>query len=225
MRHIETINDKKLLEDYAARSGVRQFFSGEMPHLFLLHYAPGELLTTPFSPSIYVQFIVQGNVLLYEMPNEDSTVTLQTNYNEVTILGDMELLNEDFVPLFVEAKTDVRTLALFREQNRERLLSDPVFLRYLCRCLANKINGAVTTNRAGSVKERVLLAIRRTEAGERLSDVGRMARALNVSTRQLLRVMKQLCAEGVLEHIDKGVYVVREKPEIPRDGMRGKEET
>ena len=98
-----------------------------MPRFFLRHYKPGELLTTPFSPSQYLQFVVEGDLLLYNMPDEESTVMLQTNYNEVRLLGDMELLDSKFTPIFVEAKTDVYTLAFHLDAYRQQLLNDPAF--------------------------------------------------------------------------------------------------
>lgn len=67
----------------------------------LRHYSPGELLTNPFSPSEYLQFIVEGTVLLYDMPDEESTVILQTTNNKVEILGDLELLDAKFTPPFL----------------------------------------------------------------------------------------------------------------------------
>ena len=41
-----------------------------------------------------------------------------------------------------------------------------------------------------------------------------MAGNLNVSSRQLMRVLKEFCDLGVLEHEKKGVYRVLKKPEM-----------
>ncbi len=220
---METIHDQNLMKNYIRQRGIRALFGRELPHFFLLHFSPGELLTTPFSPSRYLQFIVEGDVTLYDMPDEESTVTLSTNYSEVQILGDMELLDASFTPFFVEAKTDVYTLAVFLDQNRDLLLNDPVFLRYVCRCLAGKLNGAVIATRHGPLRKRVILSLRHAEAGTRFSEIGRLARSLNVSSRQLLRVLRQMCDEGLLEHTDKGVYVVLKNPERPETGWKAQE--
>ena len=144
---METIHNHKLYDQYIESRRIRAMFSGELPRFLLLHYAPGELLTTPFSPSGYLQLVVDGGLLLYDMPDESSTVSIQTDFHRVNILGDMELLGVPFTSLFVEAKTDVYALALFLEQNRQRLLEDPAFLRCLCVSMAEKLNGAVRANR------------------------------------------------------------------------------
>ena len=222
---METIQDQKLLESYVNSRKIRELFGKSVPHFLLLRYSPGELLTTPFSPSQYLQFIVDGDLLLYEMPDEESTITLLTDNNDITILGDIELIDAKFTPFFVEAKTTVYTLAVYLEQYRERLLNDPVFLRHLCRCLANKLNGAVISSRNASLKQRVCLSLQNAQPGDRFSNIGRLAQSLNVSSRQLLRVLKELCEQGFLEHPDKGVYIVRKRPTPSHDDAGRKEKT
>lgn len=209
---METLNDRARLRRYMEAFGIRQLFGGEVPSFLLLHYAPGDLLTTPFSPSQYLQFVVEGELLLYDMPDESSTVMLQTNFNEVRLLGEMELLNARFDPFFVEAKTDVYTLAIYLEQYREKLLNDPVFLRYVCLTLSDKLAGAVRSTFNMPLKARVAASLRYAEPGQSFGNISGIARQVGVSNRQLLRVLKELCSEGVLEHEKKGVYRVVRLP-------------
>jgi hypothetical protein len=221
---VETIQNPKLLESYMVKRDIRGLFGGPVPRFFLLRYSPGELLTTPFSPSKYLQFVVEGELFLYEMTDEESIVTIQTDNNDVSILGDVELVDAEFTPFFVEAKSTVYTLAVYLDQYREQLLKDPVFLVHACRGLANKLGGAVACTRHGSLRYRVNMLVRKARVGEQLSSLGHMSRLLNVSTRQLLRVLKELCDQGVLEHRDRGVYIVLKKPELLYDDERRREE-
>ena len=207
---METINNQKKIDAYVQKYGLRPLF-GEMPRFFLRHYKPGELLTTPFSPSQYLQFVVEGDLLLYNMPDEESTIMLQTNYHEVRLLGDMELLDSKFTPFFVEAKTDVYTLAFHLEAYRQQLLNDPLFLRYLCLSLANKLNGAVMSSMRVPLRRLVAMSLQKAEAGAEINNIARLAHSLNVSPRQLMRVLKEFCELGVLEHTRKGAYVVKNK--------------
>ena len=213
---METINNRKKVDAYVRSRGLDALFSGEPPRFFLRHYKPGELLTTPFSPNRYLQFIVEGNLQLYNMPDEESTIMLQTNYNEVTLLGDMELLDSKFTPFFVEAKTDVYTLAFHLEEYRRQLLNDPVFLRYLCLSLANKLNGAVLSSMRLPLRRLVGMSLQKAEPGAEITNIAHLAHSLNISPRQLLRVLKQYCEEGVLEHSKKGVYVLIRQPDADR---------
>lgn len=211
---METVNDRKLRDYYLETRRIHDLFSTCAPNFFLLHYQPGELLTNPFSPSQYLQFVVEGELLLYEMPDEDSTVMIQTTYNEVNLLGEVELLDAQFTPFFVEARTDVYTLALYLEQYQQILLNDPAFLRYLCSCLASKLNGAVASSVQMPLKKRVALSLQYADDSQCITDIGRLAKTFNVSNRQLLRVLKDFCREGILEHSQKGVYRILKKPEL-----------
>lgn len=210
---METIHNTRLYDQYIQSRQIRQMFTGELPRFLLLHYAPGELLTNPFSPSGYLQLVVDGDLLLYDMPDESSTVSLQTAFHNVNILGDMELLGVPFTPLFVEAKTDVYTLALYLEQYRQQLLNDPAFLRYLCVSMAEKLNGAVKASSQMTLRQKILRSLRFAEPGQSFSGIGAIAESLNVSSRQLMRVLKELCELGILSHEKKGSYRVLKKPE------------
>ena len=88
----------------------------------------------------------------------------------------------------------------------------PVFLRYVCLSLAAKLNDAVANTQPMPLKERVARALRRFEVGDCFSDIARRAKNLNVSNRQLLRILKVFCEEGVLVHEKKGVYRLLRKP-------------
>ena len=211
---METIQDRKLYDHYIQSQQITALFSGELPHFLLLRYEPGDLLTNPFAPSEYLQLIVDGELLLYDMPDESSTVSLQTDFHEVNVLGDIELLNVPFTPLFVEAKSDVYTLALYLEQHRQRLLDDPAFLRYLCTSMAEKLNGAVMASNRLTLYQKVTRSLCYAEPGQRISGIGAIADRLNVSSRQLMRVLKEFCDLGVLEHEKKGEYRILKKPEI-----------
>lgn len=210
---METVNNRALLDRYLEKSRLMEHFSTCKPQFLLRRYQPGELLTNPFSPSPYLPFIVDGELLLYDMPDEESTIMLETTYTEVNILGKVELLDELFTPFFVEARTDVYTLAFYTETYRQALLNDPVFLRYLCSNLAKKLNGAVASSANLTLRQRVERSLRHAEIGESLSAIGHLAKSLNVSSRQLQRVLKEFCEAGVLEHEKKGCYAVRKKPE------------
>ena len=153
------IQDRKLYDHYIQSRQITALFSGELPHFLLLRYEPGELLTNPFSPSGYLQLVVDGDLLLYDMPDESSTVSLQTDFHEVNVLGDIELLEVPFTPLFVEAKSEVYTFALYLEEYRQRLLNDPAFLRYLCTSMAEKLNGAVKASSQATLRQKVIMGL------------------------------------------------------------------
>ena len=205
---MEIINDKALLERFLKEHHIETYFSVCHPRFTLLRFRPGELLTTPFSPSQYLQFIIRGELLLYDMPSEDSSVSLQTSHQAVRLIGDMELLDVDFVPFFVEAKTEVYTAALPLDQYRESLLRDPVFLKRVCHDLAEKLRSATDVSMHIGLRAKLGAYIERCGPGFEIRGVARLAELLNVSERQMIRVLKTFCEEGRLRHEKAGVYRV-----------------
>ena len=98
---METVNNPKLLSKYIEARQIAELFSGELPRFLLMHYSPGDLLTTPFSPRTYLHLVVDGKLFLYDMPDENSTVFIRTDFNRVNLLGEYELLDTEFTHFFV----------------------------------------------------------------------------------------------------------------------------
>ena len=209
---MEILKNNTLLNDYVRERNIKENFSVFEPAFVLLHYLPGELLTSPFSPSKYLQFIVEGELLLYDMPDEESTVILQTNYQQVSVLGEVEVVDTQFTPFFVEARTDVYTVALNVERYQSQLIEDPAFLRLVCRSLCGKLKGAVTSSVSLPLMDRVLHYISHHDGEKPISNIARLAKSFNVSNRQLLRILKKLCDDGILQHNTKGTYQILRKP-------------
>ena len=205
---METIKSRKVLEHYCEEHHIHDCFGSCRPHLLLLRYRPGELLVSPFSHGGYFQFIVGGTVDLYEVKEEGSFHTVETAVNGVKILGDMEIINPDFKPLFVEARTEVIAVALNISQYREQLMNDPVFLRFLCSELAEKLRIASENPTTLPLKERITISLRHMEPGQQIRGIGKLAESVNVSRRQMIRVLNEFCDEGILLHEKKGVYVL-----------------
>lgn len=67
---------------------------------------------------------------------------------------------------------------------------------------------------AGLSTAAATLSLQHAQADKTISDIVNLARSLNVSNRQLVRVLKTLCDESILEHPKKGMYLVKRKPEF-----------
>ncbi|MCR5136717.1 MAG: hypothetical protein K6C12_06420 [Oscillospiraceae bacterium] len=66
------------------------------------------------------------------------------------------------------------------------------------------------------LRERLIQYIRRSDPSQPISSIAKLAKSFNVSNRQLLRVMKELCGEGILEHRQKEIYGILRMPEQER---------
>ena len=202
---MEIVNAPLILNGYIREHQLNSFFSSDPPPMYLLRYAPGEMIATPVSRLQYVQFVVDGEFQLYDMASEASVAMLLTPYYKVRLLGDTELLDEKCVSMFVEAVTEVYAVGIPIEANREQLLNDNAFLRMVCHTLSAKLTSAALSQKL-SLTESVRYYLRHITQENVVRDVGRLAAQFNTSSRQLLRVLKALCDEGVLEHIGKGEY-------------------
>ena len=202
-------NDRNRLNNYIERHGIAEHFSSFEPEFRLFHYEPGELIISPFYPGQYIHFIVEGDIILYNMPDEESTVRIQNVFHTVSVLGEIELIDNKFCPFFVEAASNVYTVSVSVEENRERLLNDPAFLRMICRSLSEKLNAAVFDTSSVPLKKRLLDYLRVANKKEPIINISDLAGTFHVSSRQMLRILKELCEDGVLEHPKKGQYVIR----------------
>ena len=117
------------------------------------------------------------------MPTEESFFYVQTPYLDAKMIGEVELVDPDFQSGFVEAKTDVYTLALPLSEFRERLINDPVFLLTVCRTLSRKLNGIVKNSYRRPLKEQVIKYISNSGPGGTIHSIDRFASLLNVSSR------------------------------------------
>ena len=208
---MQTIKSRKFLDSYIAKAHIDRYFSTFSPRLYLFRYSPGEFLTSPFSPSEYLQFLVEGQVRLYDMPDESSTITIQASFHEIQVIGEMELVDPDFTPFFVEAVTEVYAVALHIGHNYDQLMQDPEFLRLLCISLAKKLQGASKLAERLPLRDRVGRSLLLMEPGQQVTNIGKIAESINVSNRQLLRVLKEYCDRGYLRHEKKGSYVMVKK--------------
>ena len=210
---MNVISNPVLLKSYLDRTGIDSFFNSK-PNFQLLHYSPGELLTTAFSATEYLFFVIEGKLSLYDMPDEETIVFLETDFQDVTLIGEIELFDLQYESFFVEAVTDVYAIAIRLEENREMLLNDCKFLVYVCRSLEKKLSGAVSSSIPGTLKTRLERRIKRMPAGEHIRNISTIASGFGASKRQVLRVLKQLCNEGCLRREGRGDYVVNDRSGI-----------
>ena len=208
---MERIYSHDRINAYLTQYDILRCFSSCDPVFVLHHYFPGELLASPFEETRYLQFIVEGELSLYQMPTEDRFSMVQSPYYSARMIGEVELFDNEFQTFFAEARTDVYTLALSYRDYREKLLDDKTFLLTVCRSLSDKLKNAVTAASQLPLKEQVINYLSAAAPGTAIRDIAHFSQMLHVSTRQLLRVLSDLCEEGWLIRPKKGTYLVTDK--------------
>lgn len=172
----------------------------------LLQYEKGELLTQPLMPLRQFLLIVSGTVQIYGM-DEKSRIYSITLSREGTLLGDVEFCKDECSPFFTEAIETVVCLAIPFQNNRTILENDPIFLHFVMGQMADKLSMMAKIELAvQTLEEKVLLYLKDIWPNHEITSVNTAMMSLHCSRRQLQRVMKKLCEDGLLEKYGRGRY-------------------
>lgn len=205
------------MREIVDRDRMEHFFGEQQPHfrqrppvLKLVEFEKGEILNDPLQLLSRFYIIVRGSVSIYSL-TEDGSIRYISKAASGTLLGDMEFSGAGNPSFYIEAAETVLCLDLPFRENLEVLENDPVFLRFVLRQLAGKLSlSAVMTATAQTLEEKVLFFLRKVQSDHAISSVNQALQALHCSRRQLQRVLKKLCDEGLVVKTGRGCYRLRE---------------
>ena len=202
------IVDKNRLDHFLGEQQVH--FRQRPPVLKLVEFEKGEILNDPLQLLSCFYIIVRGSVSIYHL-TEDGSIRYISKAASGTLLGDMEFSGAGNQSLYIEAAEIVLCLAIPFRENLDILENDPVFLRFVLGQLAGKLSlSAVMTASAQTLEEKVLFFLRKVQADHAISSVNHALQALHCSRRQLQRILKKLCGEGLVVKTGRGCYRLRE---------------
>lgn len=202
------IVDQDRLEHFFGEQRIH--FRQRPPVLKLVEFEKGEMLNDPLRPLNCFYLMVRGSVSIYHL-TEDGSIRYISKAASGTLLGDIEFSGAGNLPLYIEAAETVLCLAVPFRENRSVLENDPVFLRFVLGQLAGKLSlSAVMTASAQTLEEKVLFFLRKVQPDHAISSVNHALQPLHCSRRQLQRVLKKLCDEGLVVKTSRGCYRLRE---------------
>ena len=174
----------------------------------MIEYEQGETIINPLEKTSYIQFVVEGTLLISFIDLEGKQ-TIVSQSEELCILGDMEFVDDLNPMFFAEAKTNVKTIALSLKKYKEGLNQDLQFLHTLLNSIASKLKQSSTNQFVyQSVEERFLYYMRYYCHGT-LKSIKEATSYLHCSQRQLQRVLKKLCDEEIIVREGKGKYEIK----------------
>ena len=163
-------------------------------------------MTQPLMPLRQFLLILSGTVQIFGMDETSRTYSI-TLSKEGTLLGDVEFCKDEFSPFFTEATETVLCLAIPFDSNRTMLERDHVFLKFVMAQMADKLSMMAKIELAvQTLEEKVLLYLNEIWPSHQITSVNAAMVSLHCSRRQLQRVLKKLCDEGVLEKYGRGSY-------------------
>jgi len=161
----------------------------------------------------YAYFLLKGHLQVTAM-DENGREMLIRHCDQFIFLGDMELLGYSTMNNSTLLLTDCTFVTLDVSLLKDKLLADPVFLRFLCENLAEKINHfskmqffEKTITSRQKVASRILKIA--GETGLYKENLRRTAQSLNISYRQLHRILSEMVEEGILVRESPGYLVPR----------------
>lgn len=201
---MKEIVDRDLLEHFFGEQQAH--FRQRPPVMQLIEFEKGEILNDPLQFLSQFYIIVKGSVSIYYL-TEDGSIRYISKAASGTLLGDMEFSGAGNQSLYIEAAETVLCLAMPFRENQSVLENDPVFLRFVLSQLAGKLSlSAVMTASAQTLEEKVLFFLRKVQADHEISSVNHALQSLHCSRRQLQRVLKKLCDEGLVAKMGRGHY-------------------
>ena len=203
---MEVVSDRKLLKEILENLGISAHFDSEALQFQLVKYKKGELLVSPLKPMEQLLFLVRGRVMIYGLREDGSSFSVYLAGQSV-LLGDVEFIRKESLPFYTEALESVLCVALSTERYRQILERDVKFLNFLLHSVANKFHMFFQMgNPSQPVEERLLAFLRDIQPDHTLHGMNMGVMQLLCSRSQLQRVVRKLCAQGVLVKEKKGRY-------------------
>lgn len=203
---MEVVSDQKLLKEVLEQLNIPAHFASKGLQFQLVRYRKGELLVSPLKPMTQLLFLVRGRVMIYGLREDGSSFSVYLAGQSV-LLGDVEFIRRESLPFYTEALESVLCVALSTGRYREALEKDVQFLNFLSHSVADKFHMFFQVgNPSQPVEERLLAFLRDIQPDHTLHGMNMGVAQLLCSRSQLQRVVRKLCAQGVLAKEKKGRY-------------------
>ncbi|ACK97258.1 MULTISPECIES: Crp/Fnr family transcriptional regulator [Bacillus] len=198
----------------------------------LNYFEKGELICNIDDEMDRLYFVVKGKVKVYTITSEGKKLILRF-INPLAIVGDIELIQNSKAHNVVEACSDVIAISISNTVIRNKLLHDPIFMKFLLENIANtlKISTRFTAlNLLYPVEVRVasyLLSISTDSNGNMYkgdldtTSVTSIADFIGVSYRHVIRVLQRFYNDKLIEK-SNGVIVIKDfsrMKEVAKDNI------
>ena len=209
MQNNESRSDiDKILKD----SDFLSHFSFDIrPYLRVVTYKKGEYIIRDTDHLTRVLYLETGTAKLYGI-HKNGRQSLINFFTPPAFFGVPELFEENKKPFPIVAQTKCRFIEVDTSRCRARLLQDARVLRFCC-SMALKQN--VAQNRkymnlaAYPSRNNFAASVLRLQSGGILSlKYTELAEYLTISYRHLMQLITEMCSEGILKRVPKGLQIL-----------------
>ena len=178
----------------------------------------GEYLCQEEESIEYVLFIISGKAKVSITAANGRTLLLSF-YQNGGVLGDVEImLSKGLATTNVVAITEVHCIGIPAYYCKNILSKDIEFMNFIAKILAKKLHRSSSNsamNLLYSLDNRLCAYIEATaEQGEFSDNFTEIAELLGTSYRHLLRTLKNLCEEGIIEHYSRTKYRIKDSEKL-----------
>ncbi|SCA99381.1 Catabolite activator [Bacillus mycoides] len=212
-------NKSDLIIQYLKAYNILEIFSGISTDNFQVnHFEKGKLICDKDDEIHRLYFVIKGKVKVYTITPEGKKLILRF-INPLAIVGDIELIQNSKAHNVVEACSDVVAISISNTVIRNKLLHDPIFMKFLLENIANtlKISTRFTAlNLLYPVEVRVasyLLSISTDSNGNMYKEdldstsVSSIADFIGVSYRHVIRVLQKFYSEKLIKKKNRVIVI------------------
>jgi len=213
--------DQLSIKSYISNYQLDQIFSKDtLEHIQVITLSAGEYLVYNGDEVNQLYMLVHGKLKIFTALPNGRTMLLRFAY-PFSLLGDIELIENETAKVQVELMEDSVFLTLSHRIIQELEMNRPEFLRYLLKQISSKMDAnflSATMNILTSVEQRFasyLLSMseaethypyRKDELGS--SKLTEIAEMLGTSYRHLNRVVRKFTDEGLILREKKKIIII-----------------
>lgn len=208
------IKNLSKLENYIQKFGLEEVFSPEIrKFLKVKKYTKGEIIFNAYKPVLYIYFLVEGLVEINSIMISGNKLFIN-NLFPLELIGDLEYMNKQEAMFDVVAADDSTVILLPFDIAEKYLENNPQFWRLLATECSKKL---LRTNKAiilkGSYSLKTVLAnyLIKNNYEINFTSLVDLAAHLNVSYRNLSRVIKSLSEEGIIKKQRKKIITLKKE--------------
>lgn len=210
---MEKVVNQSKLNRYISIYNISEIFSTDMnPFMELFVFNRGEYICRAEEKLDYLFFFVDGKAKVYTSLSNGKSLLL-CFYKPFKVIGDVEFIHTNLAGTNVQVTQETFCIGISLERIREIALEDTKFLRYICKCLGEKLirlGNYSSINLLYPLENRLASYIIATNFfdGKIMSkklvfdgNLSEISELLGTSYRHLLRTLNKLCVLGAIKKI------------------------
>jgi cAMP-binding proteins - catabolite gene activator and regulatory subunit of cAMP-dependent protein kinases len=209
---MKKVNNKEKLLSLRNKSNIDNVLGQDADTLLeLFYFQKDEFVLYEGLCSDYLYFLAEGQVRIYSSVGNGKNLD-HGMYPGNRIIGEAACLWGDEASASVQCMENCYLFGIFLETNRDALLNNVIFLRYICDILREqmRIQKQSSHTMFFPLERRLAsLLLQNSENGILQYNLTVCADMLSTSYRHILRVLDSFCRQGLVKKLGRGQYAIQ----------------